>query len=76
MTRDAGVVQSRVDGIKARIKDIDDLIERKERQLAKTEENLKNKFANLDATMAKLRGQQSQVASTLGGGGGVLPGMG
>jgi len=75
MTRDSGVVNSRVEGIKARIKDIDQQIERKERHIEKTAEILKNKFAQLESNMAKLRGQQNQVAAALGGGNSVLPGM-
>lgn len=75
MTRPEGVVQSRVDGIKRRIKDIDHQIEMKERQVASTEQNLKDKFSKLEGTIAKLKAQQASVAGTLGGGG-VLPGLG
>jgi len=75
MTRDDGVVHSRVDGIKRRIQDIDRQIEMKERQIEKTEQTLKEKFARLEGTIANLKSQQASVAGALGGGGSVLPGM-
>ncbi|MGE3261279.1 MAG: flagellar filament capping protein FliD [Bacteriovoracia bacterium] len=74
MTRQEGVVQSRVDGIKRRIRDIDQQIEVKERQIARTEQALKDKFSALEGTIAKLKGQQASVAGALGGGG-ALPGL-
>lgn len=76
MTRQEGVVQSRVDGIKRRIRDIDQQIEIKERQIARTEQALKDKFSALEGTIAKLKAQQASVAGALGGGGGLLPGIG
>lgn len=72
MTRQEGVVQSRAEGIKRRIREIDQQIETKERQVANTEKSLKQKFANLESTMAKLKSQQAQMAQALGGGGGIL----
>lgn len=75
MTRDEGVVHSRMDGIRRRIRDIDRQIEMKERQIEKTEQNLKEKFAKLEGTIANLKAQQASVAGALGGGG-VLPGLG
>jgi len=74
MTKDEGIVRSRVDGIKRRIKDIDDQIENKERQIERTEQNLKEKFAKLEGTIANMRAQQASVAGL--GGGGPLPGLG
>jgi flagellar hook-associated protein 2 len=74
MTRDNGVVFSRLDGIKRRIRDIDRQIEMKERQIEKTEQSLKEKFSRLEGTVANLKAQQAQVAGALGGGG-VLPGL-
>lgn len=75
MTREDGVVHSRVDGIKRRIRDIDRQIEMKERQIEKTEQTLKEKFARLEGTIANLKAQQASVAGALGGGGSILPGM-
>ena len=74
MTRDEGVVRSREDGIKRRIRDIDRQIEMKERHIEKVEQNLKEKFAKLEGTIANMKAQQAQVAGALGGGG-ILPGM-
>jgi flagellar hook-associated protein 2 len=76
LTRQEGVVQSRVAGIQRRIRDIDRQIENKERQIATTEQQLKEKFSKLESTMAKLKAQQASVAGALGGGGGLLPGIG
>lgn len=74
MTRDDGVVRSREDGIKRRIRDIDRQIEMKERHIEKVEQTLKEKFARLEGTIANMKAQQAQVAGALGGGG-ILPGM-
>jgi flagellar hook-associated protein 2 len=75
MTREQGVVHSRMDGIKRRIRDIDRQIENKERHIEKVEQTLKEKFAKLEGTIANMKAQQAQVAGALGGGGSVLPGM-
>ncbi|MCO5141889.1 MAG: flagellar filament capping protein FliD [Oligoflexia bacterium] len=75
MIRQQGVVSSRVDGIKRRIRDIDRQIEMKERQIANTERNLKEKFAKLEGTVAKLKAQQASVQGALGGGS-LLPNLG
>ena len=63
-----GIVASRSDGIKRRIKDIDLQIENKEKHLEQVKAGLKRKFAKLESTMARLKGQQGQLAA-LGGGG-------
>ncbi len=68
MTEAQGVVASRADGIKARIKQIDREIETKERQVETTEKNLKEKYAKLESTIAKLKGQQASAQATLGTG--------
>lgn len=75
MTRDEGVVHSRLEGIKRRIRDIDQQIEMKERQIANTERALKDKFSKLEGTIAKLKAQQASVQGALGGGS-LLPGLG
>jgi flagellar hook-associated protein 2 len=75
LTRQEGVVQSRVQGIQRRIRDIDRQIEMKERQIATTEKNLKDKFSKLESTMAKMKAQQASVQGTLGGGS-LLPALG
>ncbi len=76
MTRQDGVMHSRLDGIKRRIRDIDNQIENKERQIASTERNLKDKFSKLEGTIAKLKAQQASVAGAVGGGGGLLSSLG
>lgn len=75
MTQSQGVVQSRLEGIKRRIKDIDDQIERKEAQVQRTAQALKEKFAKLEGTIAGLKSQQAQVGATMGQAS-VLPGLG
>ncbi len=75
MTRQEGVVSSRLEGIKRRIRDIDRQIEMKERQIAVTERALKDKFSKLEGTIAKLKAQQASVQGALGGGS-LLPGLG
>ncbi len=74
LTRQEGVVQSRLEGIQRRIRDIDRQIENKERQIGVSERALKEKFARLESTMAKLKAQQASVQGTLGGGS-LLPGL-
>lgn len=71
MTQTNGIVQSRVDGIRRRIKELDHQIEMKERQVANLETSIKEKFARLEGTIAGLKSQQASLAS-LGGGGGLL----
>lgn len=75
LTRQEGVVQSRVAGIQRRIRDIDRQIENKERQIATTERQLKDKFSKLESTMARLKAQQASVQGALGGGS-LLPALG
>ena len=68
MTRSGGVVNSRVEGIKHRISDIDRQIDMKERAIAKTEQALKDKFSKLEGTISKMKAQQGQMQQALGGG--------
>lgn len=67
LTRQDGVVSSRVEGIKRRIRELDLQIERKEKQIATTESQLKERFSKLEGTIAKLKSQQASVQSTMGG---------
>ena len=69
LNQENGVVRSRQDGIKRRIKDIDQQIQAKEQQIARTEQSLKDKFSRLEGTIANLKAQQASVAGALGGGG-------
>lgn len=69
MTRQEGVVASRLDGLKRRISDIDRQIEQKERSVARSEQALKDKFSKLEGTIANMKAQQSQMQQALGGAG-------
>jgi flagellar hook-associated protein 2 len=75
LTQNRGMVQSRSEGIKNRIKDIDRQIETKERQVARTEESLKEKFSKLEGTIGTLKSKQASVQATLGGGN-LMPSLG
>lgn len=75
LTKMNGMVFTRSDGIKKRIQDIDRQIENKERQVARSEQDLKAKFAKLESTMGELKAKQASVQSTLGGAS-LLPGLG
>lgn len=70
-TQQGGIVASRSQGIKDRIKDIDKQIENTEKNLEQRRKMLQDKFAALDAAMGKLKGQQQYVQGALGGGAGI-----
>jgi flagellar hook-associated protein 2 len=65
-----GPVAMRKRGLQEKIGQMDKQIEDKERQLTKKEEMLRNKFAKLDETMSRLRGQGAAVGALGGGGAG------
>jgi flagellar hook-associated protein 2 len=65
-----GPVAMRKRGLQEKIGQMDKQIEDKERQLTKKEELLRNKFAKLDETMSRLRGQGAAVGALGGGGAG------
>ena len=58
-----GPVAVRKKSLQDRIGQMNDQIANKERQLAKKEDMLRNKFARLDETMGKMKGQMSQVGA-------------
>lgn len=64
-----GPVAIRKRALTDRIGQMDKQIEGKERQLAKKEESLRNKFAKLEETMGRLKSQGAAVGAALGGGG-------
>lgn len=74
MTRTDGTINSRVEGIKNRIKDIDKQIEMKEKQVQTTADSIRDKYARLEGTISKMKSQGGSLAGL--GGGGALPGMG
>lgn len=65
-----GVIGSRDRAIATRIKQIDDSIATKERNLEKKTQDLTNKFARLQSSLSDMQRQQSYLSATLGGSGG------
>jgi flagellar hook-associated protein 2 len=66
-----GPLTNRANGLKQSMEQLDERIANKERQLAKREEMLRDKFARLEETMSNLKSQSGAVASLGGGGGGI-----
>ncbi len=60
-----GPITNRSRGLKDKIDQFDRQIENKERQLGKKEEILRNKFARLEETMSRIKGQGSQVGAMI-----------
>ncbi len=65
-----GVLSSRDKAIQTRIKQIDDDIANKQRNIDKKTESLTNQFARLQGSLSDMQKQQSYLSATLGGGGG------
>jgi flagellar hook-associated protein 2 len=65
-----GPVAIRKRALQDRISQMDEQIANKERQLAKKEEILRNKFAKLDETMSRMKGQMGQLSAIGMAGGG------
>jgi flagellar hook-associated protein 2 len=67
-----GPISNRKRGLQTKIEEANKNIENKTRQLAKREETLRNKFARLEETMSRLKGQGAAIGgiSQIGGGGG------
>ncbi|MBC7396353.1 MAG: flagellar filament capping protein FliD [Bdellovibrionales bacterium] len=65
-----GILNSRERGIQTRIKQIDDSIGSKQRNLEKKSEALTNQFARLQGSLSNMQKQSSYLSATLGGGGG------
>ncbi len=66
----SGVLSSRERAIQTRIKQIDDNIGNKQRNLEKKTESLTAQFSRLQGSLSDMQRQQSYLSSTLGGGGG------
>ena len=62
LSRPAGTITSRKNGLDTQIRQIDRRIERKNRHLAKKEEALKAKFARLEETISRIKTQGSGLA--------------
>ncbi len=69
-----GPVAMRKRGLQEKIAQMNTSIENKQRQLGKKEENLRNKFARLEETMSRLKGQGAAVGAIGSGFGGQGPG--
>ncbi len=68
-----GPIGNRKRGLQQKIDQIDQRIETKERQLVRREEQLRNKFAKLEETLGRIKGQGQAMAaiqSGIAGGGG------
>ena len=65
-----GVLASKDKSFQARIKQIDNDIATKERNLEKKTENLTQQFSRLQGSLSDMQKQQSYLSATLGGGGG------
>jgi len=64
-----GALTQREQGIRNKIRQMDDQIASKEQHLAQREEQLKNQFARLEETMSRLKSQGAEIQAKLGGGG-------
>lgn len=65
-----GVLSSREKGMQTRIKQIDQSIETKERQLEKKTQSLTDQFSRLQGSLSNMQRQQNYLSASLGGGGG------
>ncbi|MCM2281379.1 MAG: flagellar filament capping protein FliD [Bdellovibrionaceae bacterium] len=65
-----GPLSNRKRGLQQKIDQIDQRIETKERQLVRREEQLRNKFAKLEETLGRIKGQGQAMAAIQSGGGG------
>ena len=64
----SGVISNRTRGLKTTVDQIDQRIANTERQLAKKEEVLRDKFSRLEETMSKIKSQGAGLAGIGGGG--------
>ncbi len=62
LNQPSGVLHSRKAGLQSQINQVDRQIANKQRQIAQKEEILKAKFARLEETMSKIRGQGAGLA--------------
>jgi flagellar hook-associated protein 2 len=69
----SGVLIARERGIQTRIKQIDDNIANKQRNIEKKTESLTAQFSRLQSSLSDMQRQQNYLSSTLGGGGGGNP---
>lgn len=67
-----GVLATREQGLRARIKQIDQTIETKERNLEKRTQGLTDQFSRLQGSLSSMQRQQQYLSASLGGGGGGI----
>ena len=65
-----GLLGVKEQGLRARIKQIDNQIEQKQRVVARKEQSLTEQFSRLQASLSTMQRQQQYLTATLGGGGG------
>jgi flagellar hook-associated protein 2 len=65
-----GVLNIKEQGIRSRIKQIDDQIDQKTRLLERKKQDVVDKFARLQGSLGQMQRQQQYLASALGSGGG------
>ena len=68
-----GVLATREQGLNARIKQIDQSIATKERNLEKKTQSVTDQFSRLQGSLSAMQRQQQYLSATLGGGGGGNP---
>ncbi len=67
----SGIIHARESGIQGRIKQIDQSIDTKQRNLEKKTENLTGQFSRLQGALSNMQRQQQYLSASLGGGGGI-----
>jgi flagellar hook-associated protein 2 len=72
----SGIIKSRLRGLDSIIKNQDQEIERRERNLGDKEASIRRRFSALESQMQALKGQGDFLAARFGGGGGPSPGGG
>jgi flagellar hook-associated protein 2 len=65
-----GIITTREKGIQSRIKQIDQSIEMKERNVEKKTQSVTDQFSRLQASLSNMQRQQQYLSASLGGGGG------
>lgn len=67
-----GLLASREQGIRNRIKEIDSQIDNKNRQIERKVQQITDTFSKLQGTMSNMQRQQQYLSASLGGGGGSV----
>jgi flagellar hook-associated protein 2 len=70
-----GLLATREQGIRTRIKEIDNQIDMKNRQIDRKIQSITDTFSKLQSTIGSMQRQQQYLSSSLGGGGGNMIGQ-